>query len=64
VGVDARELRPANAAIVREIDGVRWHRCLRCDSWLLVMCLPQPARDHPPDRDRIELPLGHDRRAV
>ena len=57
VGLDARTLRPSDAAIAREIDGVRWHRCLRCDSWLPV---PPPAhrtRETPPDRDDIELPL-------
>jgi uncharacterized membrane protein (DUF2068 family) len=60
VGTDARELRPVDAIVAREIDGVRWHRCLRCDSWLP---LPAPApgtaalRDVPPDRDAIALPL-------
>ena len=36
VGLDARELRPSDAIVAREIDGVRWHRCLRCDSWLVA----------------------------
>jgi uncharacterized membrane protein (DUF2068 family) len=59
VGLDARELRPSDAIVAREIDGVRWHRCLRCDSWLV---LPAPdasavARDVPPERDEIVLPL-------
>src|SRR3954454_20583398 len=63
VGVDARTLRPADAIVVREIDGVRWHRCLRCDSWLPVPALTTPTRDTPPRRappparDEIELPL-------
>jgi hypothetical protein len=34
VGTDAAQLRPEDALIAREIDGWRWHRCLRCDSWL------------------------------
>ena len=38
---------PIDALIAREIDGVRWHRCLRCDSWL---ALPAPAG--PPARTR------------
>jgi uncharacterized membrane protein (DUF2068 family) len=59
VGLDARELRPSDAIVAREIDGVRWHRCLRCDSWLL---LPAPdagavSREVPPEREEIVLPL-------
>jgi uncharacterized membrane protein (DUF2068 family) len=59
VGLDARTLRPQDAIVARAIDGVRWHRCLRCDSWLP---LPPPdgaaaTRDVPPDRDAIALPL-------
>src|SRR3954463_14925956 len=59
VGLDARRLRPEDAVVAREIDGVRWHRCLRCDSWLP---LPAPAaaqatREVPPAREEIELPL-------
>ena len=29
-----RTCAPEDALVVREIGGVRWHRCLRCDSWL------------------------------
>src|SRR5436305_2357803 len=57
LGMDARRLRPEDAVVAREIDGVRWHRCLRCDSWLPVGDPPAPARDVPPPRDEIELPL-------
>lgn len=57
VGVDARALRPEDAAVARVIDGVRWHRCLRCDSWLPLAPPAAPARDAPPARDEIELPL-------
>ena len=39
------------------MDGVRWHRCLRCDSWLPFPPPEDPVRRHPPDRDEIELPL-------
>src|SRR3954452_25295682 len=59
IGLDAREVRPDDAPIVREIDGVRWYRCLRCDSWLPV-AEPQSGettRDHLPPLDQIELPL-------
>jgi uncharacterized membrane protein (DUF2068 family) len=57
IGVDARELRPEDALVARVIDGVRWHRCLRCDSWLPVPPPASAARDVPPDRAEIELPL-------
>jgi uncharacterized membrane protein (DUF2068 family) len=57
VGVDAAHLRAEDALVAREIDGVRWHRCLRCDSWLALPRPAAPAREHPPDRDAIELPL-------
>jgi uncharacterized membrane protein (DUF2068 family) len=57
VGVDAAQLRAEDALVARETDGVRWHRCLRCDSWLALPRPAAPAREHPPDRDAIELPL-------
>jgi uncharacterized membrane protein (DUF2068 family) len=57
IGLDARALRPADAVVVREGDGVRWHRCLRCDSWLPLAPPAAPARELPPGRDEIELPL-------
>jgi uncharacterized membrane protein (DUF2068 family) len=59
VGVDARSLRPEDAIVAREIDGVRWHRCLRCDSWLPIGAAPTTTAtaDTPPARDAIELPL-------
>jgi uncharacterized membrane protein (DUF2068 family) len=57
MGIDAREIRAQDALVARVIDGVRWHRCLRCDSWLPVPAPSVPARDSLPDRDEIELPL-------
>jgi len=58
VGTDARTLRPQDAVVAREIDGVRWHRCLRCDSWLPLPASAQDAtRDVPPAREEIVLPL-------
>jgi uncharacterized membrane protein (DUF2068 family) len=56
IGVDARELREQDRPVARVIDGVRWHRCLRCDSWLPVPAPSAPARDVPPEQDEIELP--------
>lgn len=57
VGVDAREVRPEDAAVVREIDGVRWHRCIRCDSWVPLIPPTSPTREYPPSRDEVVLPL-------
>ncbi len=57
IGIDARRLSADDALVAREIDGVRWHRCLRCDSWLPVGAPTDPARDVPPARDDIHLPL-------
>ena len=56
IGVDARELREQDRAVARVVDGVRWHRCLRCDSWLPIPAPGAPARDVPPERAEIELP--------
>lgn len=57
MGIDAAELTTGDALVAREIEGVRWHRCLRCDSWLPVQPPATPARDTPPARDEIDLPL-------
>ena len=56
VGTDARELRPADAVIAREYDGYRWYRCLRCDTWVPLPPLTEPARQYPPGRDEIVIP--------
>jgi uncharacterized membrane protein (DUF2068 family) len=58
VGTDAAAVRPEDAIFVREdASGTRWHRCLRCDSWLPLGRPEQPARAQPPQRSEIELPL-------
>jgi uncharacterized membrane protein (DUF2068 family) len=57
IGIDARELAGDDTLVAREVDGVRWHRCLRCDSWLPVQPPSQPARERPPAREDIDLPL-------
>jgi uncharacterized membrane protein (DUF2068 family) len=57
VGTDAAELRPQDELVARELPPIRWHRCLRCDSWVALPPPQQPARQHPPERDEIELPL-------
>jgi uncharacterized membrane protein (DUF2068 family) len=57
IGLDAAHVREVDALFAREVAGVRWHRCLRCDSWLPLPRPATPAREHPPARDEIELPL-------
>jgi uncharacterized membrane protein (DUF2068 family) len=58
VGTDAAHVREQDAAVVREgRDGTRWYRCLRCDSWLALAPPERPQREHPPERDEVELPL-------
>jgi uncharacterized membrane protein (DUF2068 family) len=57
VGTDAAHLRPEDALYARELDGTRWFRCLRCDSWLPLPAPERPVRESPPPRDELELPL-------
>ena len=57
LGVDAAELRPEDAVFAREEGGLRWYRCLRCDSWLPLAPPEAPTRRFPPAREEVELPL-------
>ena len=57
VGTDAALVTAEDGLLVREVDGVRWCRCLRCDAWLPLEVPTDPATDRVPDRDAIELPL-------
>jgi uncharacterized membrane protein (DUF2068 family) len=57
VGLDAAEVRPEDAVFVREAGGLRWYRCLRCDSWLPLEPPAHPTARFPPDRAQVELPL-------
>jgi uncharacterized membrane protein (DUF2068 family) len=56
VGEDVARLEPEDAAVAFERDAVRWHRCLRCDSWLPLPAPDHPARERMPPREEIELP--------
>src|SRR5436305_4216242 len=56
VGTDAAKLRDQDAPLARELGGLRWHRCLRCDTWTAVAPAPTPAREYPPQRHEIEIP--------
>jgi uncharacterized membrane protein (DUF2068 family) len=57
LGTDAAALRPEDELFVRESGGLRWYRCMRCDSWLALPRPEHPARKYPPERDEIVLPL-------
>jgi uncharacterized membrane protein (DUF2068 family) len=56
-GTDVAIITPEDGLIVREFDGVRWHRCLRCDSWIPRPPPDAPARDTMPPRAEIAVPL-------
>ncbi|MBV9193963.1 MAG: DUF2127 domain-containing protein [Solirubrobacterales bacterium] len=55
-GLEAAELRPQDALIAREFGALRWHRCLRCDSWVAIPRPEAPTRQFPPERDEITIP--------
>ncbi len=65
VGRDASMLREQDAIFAREQGETRFYRCLRCDCWLALPRPDEAARERPPERDEIELPLRgrplHDR---
>jgi uncharacterized membrane protein (DUF2068 family) len=50
------ELVERDRVVVFERDGVRWHRCLRCDAWLPLPPPAAPTRPRMPARDEIVLP--------
>jgi uncharacterized membrane protein (DUF2068 family) len=57
IGLDAARLGPEDAVVAIERDGLRWYRCVRCDSWLPLPPPARPTRELPPPRNEIELPL-------
>ncbi|MGI8870487.1 MAG: DUF2127 domain-containing protein [Mycobacteriales bacterium] len=57
IGRDVRTVRAEDAVVVREYDGLRWHRCLRCDAWVPLAPPDDAEHEMLPARDRIEIPL-------
>jgi uncharacterized membrane protein (DUF2068 family) len=57
LGTDVAQLDANDALVVREQDGYRWYRCLRCDSWLPLRPPERPSRARMPRREETELPL-------
>jgi uncharacterized membrane protein (DUF2068 family) len=57
VGRDVERARDEDAALIRDRGEMRWHRCLRCDCWV-VLPRPQTAvRSTLPDRAELVVPL-------
>lgn len=61
IGTEAARIRATDNQLVREPgDGLRWHRCVRCDAWVPLRPPANPSSDTLPARDDIQLPLrGH-----
>lgn len=57
IGQDTARIRPEDAMVVREQDGLRWHRCLRCDGWVPLPPPEAPAREYLPEPDEVDVPL-------
>lgn len=57
LGTDAARLRARDAIFARDDDGLRWYRCLRCDSWVALNPPAHPAAEYPPPREEVVLPL-------
>src|ERR1700760_1200672 len=57
LGTDAAGLRPEDDLFAREFGGLRWYRCLRCDSWIALTPPTDPVTRFPPDRAEVTLPL-------
>ncbi len=57
LGTDAAGLRPEDDLFAREFGGLRWYRCLRCDSWIALTPPAEPATRFPPERSEVVVPL-------
>jgi uncharacterized membrane protein (DUF2068 family) len=57
LGTAAAALRPEDDLFAREFGGLRWYRCLRCDSWLALTPPVNPATRFPPERREVTVPL-------
>jgi uncharacterized membrane protein (DUF2068 family) len=57
LGTDSRTLREGDEIFARDSGDVRWHRCLRCDSWLPLDKPANPVREHPPNRIDVDVPF-------
>src|SRR5919202_5064965 len=55
--MDVEELRPEDGVYARDGGPVRWHRCVRCDSWIPLPPPASPERRFAPPPTELELPL-------
>ena len=53
LGTDAAALREEDALFARDSGGLRWYRCLRCDSWVALSPPASPSVRYPPPRAEI-----------
>jgi uncharacterized membrane protein (DUF2068 family) len=57
VGTTAATVTPEDHMVVRVIGSVRWHRCLRCDTWMPLPTPEHPTVDSVPGTEETEVPL-------
>src|SRR6201995_1067329 len=57
LGIDAAGLRPEDDLFARDFGGLRWYRCLRCDSWIALTPPVKPTTRFPPERSEVTVPL-------
>jgi uncharacterized membrane protein (DUF2068 family) len=56
VGRDVEQARDEDQALIRDVNGTRWHRCLRCDAWVALPRPAAPPQPHLPNRSEIVVP--------
>src|SRR5580698_1440179 len=54
VGGDVALVRSEDSLVVREFEGLRWCRCLRCDAWLPGPPPVAPSAEHLGELSEIE----------
>lgn len=57
VGLDVAVVRPSDSDVLRELDGLRWHRCLRCDAWLVQDIPTHPTSQYLPQVLDLDIPM-------
>jgi len=57
VGTDVALVTADDALVVRQYEGVRWHRCLRCDDWVMRQIPAHPTRQRTESSEEIEIPI-------